>query len=126
MNSPAEHRMADDGDQITLPARFDAHHTEAAFRIVKGHPIDQARPKYRLACWIRVVAPSLMNRKFWCATAIGRPLPLPLVARFNLSGVDGGYSTRFDAVGAQIRLVSKIILRLALLNQWGGHNVDRA
>ena len=35
-------RVADDGDEITMPARLDAQHAEAALGIVEGHPFDGA------------------------------------------------------------------------------------
>src|SRR4051812_34453800 len=34
--------MADDGDQVPLPACLDAQHAEAALVVVEGHPLHQA------------------------------------------------------------------------------------
>ena len=49
--------MADDGDEITMPAWLNAQHAEAALGIVEGHPFDGAG-EYRavglgggLRCW---------------------------------------------------------------------------
>ena len=35
-------RVADDGDEITMPACLDAQHAEAALGIMEGHPFDGA------------------------------------------------------------------------------------
>ena len=34
-------RMADDGDQVALPTRFDAEDAKPVLRIVEGYPLDQ-------------------------------------------------------------------------------------